>query len=132
MVMQMYSLLLKNPKSTKAEIESAYDGNICRCTGYRPILDAMKTFSIESNPIDIEEIFKMKCLNNETKACNSKSKCCSVNNECNMTCSMSLTKKVHIISGTTEWYTPKTLDDLYDLLNQYKTTKYRLVGGNTG
>lgn len=33
MVMNMYSLLLKNQKPTKAEIEASYDGNICRCTG---------------------------------------------------------------------------------------------------
>jgi xanthine dehydrogenase/oxidase len=33
MVMNMYSLLFKNPKPTKAEIEASFDGNICRCTG---------------------------------------------------------------------------------------------------
>ena len=32
---------------TELEIEEAFDGNLCRCTGYRPILDAAQTFSIE-------------------------------------------------------------------------------------
>lgn len=33
MVMNMYNLLLNNPKPTKVEIENSLDGNICRCTG---------------------------------------------------------------------------------------------------
>ena len=32
---------------TEVEIEEAFDGNLCRCTGYRPILDAAQTFSVE-------------------------------------------------------------------------------------
>jgi xanthine dehydrogenase/oxidase len=26
------------------ELEGALDGNLCRCTGYKPILDVAKTF----------------------------------------------------------------------------------------
>ena len=33
MVMNMYNLLLENPKPQKQEIEDSMDGNICRCTG---------------------------------------------------------------------------------------------------
>ena len=30
---------------TELEVEEAFDGNLCRCTGYRPILDAAQTFN---------------------------------------------------------------------------------------
>lgn len=42
--MSLYALLRNNPKPTEAEIEEAFDGNLCRCTGYRSILTAAKTF----------------------------------------------------------------------------------------
>jgi xanthine dehydrogenase/oxidase len=43
--MNMYSLLENNPTPTKEEVEKYFDGNICRCTGFRPILDAFKSFA---------------------------------------------------------------------------------------
>lgn len=30
---------------TMADIEDCFDGNLCRCTGYRPIVDAFKPFA---------------------------------------------------------------------------------------
>ena len=44
-VMSMYTLLRNSPKPSQSEIERAFDGNLCRCTGYRPILDGYKTFA---------------------------------------------------------------------------------------
>ncbi|KAJ2519893.1 hypothetical protein H4217_002396 [Coemansia sp. RSA 1939] len=44
-VMSLYTLLRNNPNPTEREIEECFDGNLCRCTGYRPILDAAKTFA---------------------------------------------------------------------------------------
>ncbi len=35
------ALLETNPDPTRAEILDYLDGNICRCTGYRPIIDAI-------------------------------------------------------------------------------------------
>jgi xanthine dehydrogenase/oxidase len=131
MVMNMYSLLLKNPKPTKADIESSYDGSICRCTGYRPILEAMKSFAIDERPIDIEELATIKCLNDESKSCSHKSKCSSARKSCNGTCSSHVGKRVHIVKETNEWYSPKNMNDLIELLSEYKTARIRLVGGNT-
>nr|XP_057906870.1 xanthine dehydrogenase/oxidase [Doryrhamphus excisus] len=46
-VMSMYALLRNNPTPKMADVEEAFQGNLCRCTGYRPILEAYKTFTME-------------------------------------------------------------------------------------
>lgn len=45
--MSLYALLRNDSSPSEHEIEEAFDGNLCRCTGYRPILDAAHTFSAE-------------------------------------------------------------------------------------
>uniref|UniRef100_A0A3B1JMP9 Aldehyde oxidase 5 n=1 Tax=Astyanax mexicanus TaxID=7994 RepID=A0A3B1JMP9_ASTMX len=45
MVMSMYTLLRNKPKPSMEDIREALAGNLCRCTGYRPIIDGFKTFS---------------------------------------------------------------------------------------
>lgn len=44
-VMSLYAQLRSKPNSTPHEIEEALDGNLCRCTGYRPIIDAARSLS---------------------------------------------------------------------------------------
>lgn len=44
-VMSAYALLRNKSAPTEHEVEEAFDGNLCRCTGYRPILDAAQSFS---------------------------------------------------------------------------------------
>jgi len=44
-VMNMYSLLEKNEKPAREEVEQHFDGNLCRCTGFRPILTAFGAFA---------------------------------------------------------------------------------------
>uniref|UniRef100_A0A8C2DMM8 xanthine dehydrogenase n=1 Tax=Cyprinus carpio TaxID=7962 RepID=A0A8C2DMM8_CYPCA len=39
-VMSMYALLRNSPQPSMHDIQEAFQGNLCRCTGYRPILEA--------------------------------------------------------------------------------------------
>ena len=42
MILSAYQLLKRNPQPTEAEIRHALDGNLCRCTGYQHIVDAVR------------------------------------------------------------------------------------------
>ena len=42
MILSAYQLLKRNPKPTEAEIRHSLDGNLCRCTGYQHIVDAVQ------------------------------------------------------------------------------------------
>lgn len=42
MLMSVYGLLLENPKPTREEIKTAISGNLCRCTGYEEIIEAVE------------------------------------------------------------------------------------------
>ncbi|CAG9798537.1 unnamed protein product [Chironomus riparius] len=46
-VMSMYALLRNTPKPDMKELEVAFQGNLCRCTGYRPIIEGYRTFTKE-------------------------------------------------------------------------------------
>ncbi|WOK95472.1 xanthine dehydrogenase [Canna indica] len=49
-VMSMYALLRSsNEPPTEKQIEENLAGNLCRCTGYRPILDAFRVFAKTDN-----------------------------------------------------------------------------------
>ncbi len=41
MILSATELLAKNPEPDKQEIQEALSGNLCRCTGYSPIIDAI-------------------------------------------------------------------------------------------
>ena len=45
MILVTYSLLKKNPHPSEEEIRFALSGNLCRCTGYQAIVDAVKVAS---------------------------------------------------------------------------------------
>ena len=46
-VMSMYTLLRNNPKPNMEDIETYFQGNLCRCTGYRPIIQGYSVFATD-------------------------------------------------------------------------------------
>ena len=45
LVVATHALLIANPEPTEQEVREALSGNICRCTGYGRILDAVRRAS---------------------------------------------------------------------------------------
>ncbi len=45
MILTATELLQKNPTPDDDEIKEGISGNLCRCTGYQPIVDAIRTVS---------------------------------------------------------------------------------------
>ncbi|MCK5932717.1 MAG: xanthine dehydrogenase small subunit [Fulvimarina manganoxydans] len=49
-VMALYALWMEVPEPTEAEVETALQGNLCRCTGYSPIIRAAIAVSRYGSP----------------------------------------------------------------------------------
>ncbi|HNX01485.1 MAG TPA: (2Fe-2S)-binding protein [Candidatus Cloacimonadota bacterium] len=45
MVLTAHAFLSANPNPTRAEIRKAINGNLCRCTGYQQIIDAIEAYA---------------------------------------------------------------------------------------
>ncbi|XP_059486228.1 uncharacterized protein LOC132202921 isoform X2 [Neocloeon triangulifer] len=123
MVMNMYSLLEGGKAPTMADVENAFGGNICRCTGYRPILDAFKALASDATPqlkaacADIEDLYKICPKTNE--ACSGRS------------CEEKIQKSVDLCAGAVTWRTVTTLIELQQALTSIGDVPYKLVAGNT-
>ncbi|KAM0430590.1 hypothetical protein ACHAPT_005942 [Fusarium lateritium] len=60
-VMSLYALLRNNNSPSKDDVEEAFDGNLCRCTGYRSILDAAQTFSVDKPGVKFKKAAGTGC-----------------------------------------------------------------------
>ena len=50
-VMSLFALYLARESATRADVVQALSGNLCRCTGYRPIIDAGQCMSSYPEPV---------------------------------------------------------------------------------
>ena len=118
---------------TMLEVEKSFGSNVCRCTGYRPILEAFKKFAKDA-PKD------QRIMDLEDMAI-----CCKSGNSCKSACDdddddwcvvrgddleKDEVKRIVLKDGKI-WFKPKTLQDVFNILRQNGVRSYMLVAGNT-
>lgn len=119
-VMNMYSLLEKNKGKaplTVEQIEQNFDGNLCRCTGYRPIVEAFSSYA--GSPED----FTSRHRSVEAA-------------EGSWATAAQTPRHFTSPTGNQDWYTVFTLQQLRDLLQMLQQrrpgVKPTYVASNTG
>jgi aerobic-type carbon monoxide dehydrogenase small subunit (CoxS/CutS family) len=51
MLMSVKALLMENPRPGREDVRRAIEGNLCRCTGYHPILQAVEALVEDSDDL---------------------------------------------------------------------------------
>lgn len=151
MVMNMYSIS-EGRQIMMKEVENSFGGNICRCTGYRPILDAFKSVCIDAPPEltnkiqDIEDLYKVKMCKQTGRKCIGD--CAHIHGD-NEECleddfvhvdedgveivQCSIFSPLHLkLNGGTRWVKVTNLNGIFNIFEQMdNSTTYMLVAGNT-
>ncbi|KAJ3287637.1 hypothetical protein HK104_008503 [Borealophlyctis nickersoniae] len=140
--MSLYTLTKNNPNPAPHEVEDAFDGNLCRCTGYRPIIEGarkcttkkaigtctMQNGLTHNGLTDIEDTHK---------TCKSKPQI-KLDPTTDIPFPAPLLAAYQSATGPTSfmfgdeksgWYRPTKLDELVTIMDTFPTAK--IVHGNT-
>lgn len=130
--MNMYSLAQQSKgKATMADIENSFAGHMCRCTGYRSMLDAFKTLAFDADPkltdrlADIEDLGKIYSKPRKTWG-----RFQSDEGEESTEKQQSIRLKFSD-DLKREWLKVISLAELFECLNDIGEKEYQLVGGGT-
>ncbi|XP_077010735.1 aldehyde oxidase 4-like [Tamandua tetradactyla] len=147
MVMSIYTLLRNHPEPTPEQITEAIGGNLCRCTGYRTIVESGKTFCGASTVCQMKGSGKC-CMDQEERSFenNQEKICTKLYNEDEfqpldptqepifppelIRMAEAPNKRRLTFQGErTTWITPVTLDDALELKASFPEAP--LIMGNT-
>lgn len=125
-VMNMSEFIANNPHATKKQIEDIFDGNICRCTGYRPILTGMKTFASDWTAKDEKE--RMKCLGDDSVRSQKPTGSIVIPFPPE---ARELERNVFVQNKSQQWITAVSLQGLVEDLKKFREQKPFMVHANT-
>ncbi len=107
-VMALYALWMETPHPTESQIERALQGNLCRCTGYAPIIRAALAMGAHgtSDPLQDERQTVTSTLGG-----------------------LRDNRRVDVAKGGSRAVLPASVDDLADFLSQHPDA--RIIAGAT-
>jgi xanthine dehydrogenase/oxidase len=161
MVMNAFSLLQSVPQPTQQNIDDHLDGHICRCTGYRPILQALRSFATGFDKTDLNPGFHARVIDTSANEAHpqhhhnlyargtpmSRKEPFSFRGAFNPPIEIGSKSPIRFPTWLNKrnldsprlqferegslWLRPKTLDEVLDIKNKYSGKGLKLVVGNT-
>lgn len=128
MVMSAHCLFASDPQANEQAIEDSLDGHICRCTGYRPILQAFRSFGSDFvSGKHYTSNFGCSPLDSPPTADGHRSVYLRV-----FSASDNRARPLNFTSATHRWIRPIHLQDALELKGHYAADQLvKLVVGNT-
>lgn len=127
------SLLNGEGKLTKADVEDSFSGNLCRCTGYRSILDAFKSMAsdapkeLKQGCIDIEDIASKPLCPKASGLISCRESCTS---EVNFD-QPPISKSLRVSSTNAKWFRVRSVAEIFEILELDSVLNYMILAGNT-
>ncbi|XP_059045106.1 uncharacterized protein LOC131840908 [Achroia grisella] len=131
-VMAMYSLINNKNDLTMLDIEKSFGSNICRCTGYRPILEAFKKFAKDAPQfdkiLDIEDLHVCSKTgkNCDKHDCQEEDWCIVSKSDVDAPTSIKI-----LLKDGKYWFKVSTIRNVFEILAFTGDDSYMLVSGNT-
>ncbi len=129
-VMNAHAFLQQKRQPTQQEFEDIFGGNLCRCTGYRPILHAVRTLACD---FDAASDQTQKCQIDPTSPVRMRGDLARINME--LLPPHGQLRPLHFSGSGREWYRPTTLTEVQVLKQQFVAKagreQVKLVFGNT-
>ena len=130
-VMNTHAYLQNHPQATKADLEKIYGGNLCRCTGYRPILTGVRTLASDYQAMNDKS---QQCLIDPSFDVRVKNNLATIDiNE--LPAFDSEQRLLHFSYNGREWFRPNTLLDVMrikkQLVKAHGRDSVKIIFGNT-
>lgn len=109
-VMSLYALWMGNPDPTEVEVETALQGNLCRCTGYEPIIKAALAATTLGSPADDALMIERQAMTDKLAGLRDG-------------------QRVEVSKGGSRCILPASVDDLADVL--LETPQATIIAGAT-
>jgi len=130
-VMNTHAYLQSHPDATLGDLEKIYGGNLCRCTGYRPILTGVRTLASD---YQAENDKSQQCLVDPSFDVQVKNNLTTIDLQ-ELPTFNSPQRVLHFKAHGHEWFRPGSLDEVMHLKKQLVETHGRknvkIISGNT-